>query len=54
MKWDKALRPCEEAARSAGILMTPVLVVNGRIVYEGSIPCLDELRKILDAAMVDR
>lgn len=41
-KWspalDEALRPCECVAYNAGILMTPVLVVGGRLLHQGSVP----------------
>ncbi len=35
---DEALRPCEERALEAGIMMTPVLVINGKSVHQGSVP----------------
>jgi hypothetical protein len=35
---DELLRPCETKARAAGIMMTPVLVVGGRCVHQGSVP----------------
>jgi protein-disulfide isomerase len=35
---DELLRPCESKAREAGIMMTPVLVVGGRCVHQGSVP----------------
>jgi hypothetical protein len=35
---DELLRPCELKAREAGIMMTPVLVVGGRSVHQGSVP----------------
>ena len=41
-KWspalDEALRPCEHIAREAGILMTPALVLGGRLFHQGSVP----------------
>jgi hypothetical protein len=41
-KWspalDEALRPCEQIARKAGILMTPALVLGGRLLHQGSVP----------------
>ncbi|MBD3242773.1 MAG: hypothetical protein GF331_19430 [Chitinivibrionales bacterium] len=50
-KWspmlDEALRPCQDAARAAGILMTPVLVVDGRLCHEGSVPSLERVREWL-------
>jgi protein-disulfide isomerase len=46
-KWspqlDEALRPCQQAAPKAGILMTPVLVVAGRLVHQGSVPERDRV-----------
>jgi small redox-active disulfide protein 2 len=35
---DELLRPCEIKAREAGIMMTPVLVIGGRCVHQGSVP----------------
>jgi small redox-active disulfide protein 2 len=35
---DDLLRPCEIRAREAGIMMTPVLVIGGRCVHQGSVP----------------
>ncbi|MBI4774449.1 MAG: thioredoxin family protein [Deltaproteobacteria bacterium] len=41
-KWtpelDEALRPCEEKAPGAGIMMTPVLILAGRLYHQGSVP----------------
>lgn len=41
-KWtpelDEALRPCEKEALNVGIMMTPVLVIAGRCVHQGSVP----------------
>lgn len=41
-KWspelDEALRPCQERAEEAGIMMTPVLVINGKSIHQGSVP----------------
>jgi hypothetical protein len=41
---DEALRPCQEKADSVGILMTPVLVVDGKVKQHGSVPSLEDLR----------
>jgi hypothetical protein len=41
-KWspalDEALKPCEQIAPKAGILMTPALVLGGRLFHQGSVP----------------
>lgn len=41
---DEALRPYQEYADSAGVLLTPVLVVEGRVRHHGSVPSIDQLR----------
>ena len=41
---DNALRPCEIQAIEAGIMMTPVLVINGKIVHQGCVPEADQTR----------
>jgi hypothetical protein len=47
-KWslelDEILRPCEEAASAAGILMTPVLIIDAEIVHSGSVPTRERVR----------
>jgi hypothetical protein len=40
---DELLRPCETKAREAGIMMTPVLVVAGRCVHQGSVPSREQV-----------
>ena len=35
---DEELRPCQELADKVRILMTPILVVNGRLKHHGSVP----------------
>ncbi|NDL67526.1 thioredoxin family protein [Anaerotalea alkaliphila] len=40
---DHRLRFFENKAQEAGILMTPVLVVNGKILHQGSMPGLDKI-----------
>ena len=37
---DNWLRPFENQAKGVGILMTPVLVIDGKIQYNGSVPDL--------------
>lgn len=41
---DEALRPCECVAPNAGILMTPALVVGGRLIHQGSVPDRQKVR----------
>jgi hypothetical protein len=47
---DDALRPCEVQALEAGIMMTPVLVINGKPVHRGSVPGADQARNLIEAA----
>lgn len=57
-KWspalDEALRSCQERAIDAGIMMTPVLVVNGNKVHQGCVPdrvqVVAWIRKAFDVA----
>lgn len=35
---DEILRPCQEASESAGYLMTPVLLIDGKIMHHGDVP----------------
>jgi small redox-active disulfide protein 2 len=35
---DELLRPCQEQALNLGIMMTPVLVLSGRVYHQGSVP----------------
>lgn len=35
---DNALRPFENMAKKIGVLMTPVLIINGEIMHQGSVP----------------
>lgn len=35
---DKRLRPYENMAKEIGIMMTPVLIINGEIKHQGSVP----------------
>ncbi len=41
---DQLLRPCEIEAKNLGIMMTPVLVLSGRIRHQGSVPLRDQIR----------
>lgn len=38
IQMDELLRPLELRAKKAGIMMTPVLIINGEIVHQGSVP----------------
>jgi predicted DsbA family dithiol-disulfide isomerase len=44
---DEAIRPCQERADSVGILMTPILVVDGQVKHQGSVPSIEDLRSWL-------
>lgn len=44
---DEFLRPYENAAKEVGIMMTPVLIINGEIKHQGSVPGLNQLEKWL-------
>ncbi len=44
---DDILRPCEERAEGLGIMMTPVLVLSGRIFHQGSVPSREDTRNWL-------
>ena len=46
---DEYLRPYEIKAKEAGILMTPVLIINGEVKHQGSVPPLESIHQwILD------
>jgi hypothetical protein len=47
---DDALRPCEVQALKAGIMMTPVLVINGNSVHQGCVPDADQTRNWIKSA----
>ena len=47
---DDALRPCEVQALEAGIMMTPVLIINGKSVHQGSVPDADQTRNLIKSA----
>lgn len=44
---DKRLRFFEDAAKDAGILMTPVLLINGKIIHQGSLPSVADIERWL-------
>jgi hypothetical protein len=44
---DRALEPCRLAAPAAGFLMTPVLVIDGRVVHHGNVPQRESIAALL-------
>lgn len=46
---DSLLAPCQRAAPSAGYLMTPILVVDGKLAHHGSVPSPGQLAAWLSA-----
>jgi hypothetical protein len=40
---DEFLRPFENRAKEAGILMTPVLIINNEVKYQGSLPRIHKI-----------
>ena len=51
---DDALRPCEIRALEAGIMMTPVLIFNGKSVHQGSVPDADHVRSWIQSTYTQR
>ena len=41
---DEALRPCQEKAEAAGMLMTPILIVDREVKHHGSVPSIEKIR----------
>ena len=44
---DEALRPCQEKAESVGMLMTPIMVVEGEVKQQGSVPSIEQIKSWL-------
>lgn len=44
---DELLRSCEKEAKNIGIMMTPVLIINGSIKHQGSVPGLAQINEWL-------
>ncbi len=44
---DEVLRPFEHQAKAVGIMMTPVLIINGELKHQGSVPALSKINKWL-------
>ncbi len=40
---DDALRPCQELAEKIKILLTPILIINGKLKHHGSVPDQDQI-----------
>lgn len=47
IKIDELLRPFENRAKEAGILMTPILIINGELKHQGSVPNLSKINEWL-------
>lgn len=44
---DEILRPFQEKAGSVGVLMTPIVVVDGEVKHHGSVPTIEQIRSWL-------
>ena len=44
---DEALRLFENRVKEVGIMMTPVLIINGELKHQGSVPCLSKINEWL-------
>jgi hypothetical protein len=44
---DEALRLFEKRAKEVGIMMTPVLIINGELKHQGSVPSLSKINEWL-------
>lgn len=44
---DEALRHFENRAKEVGIMMTPVLIINGELKHQGSVPKLSQINEWL-------
>ena len=44
---DEALRPCQEKAVAVDMLMTPILVVQGEVRHQGSVPSIKMIKSWL-------
>jgi hypothetical protein len=44
---DDEIYPYQKRAREVGILMTPILVVDGEVIWEGSVPSEKKLNELL-------
>jgi len=44
---DQALRPCEDMADSVKMLMTPVLVMDEKVLHHGSVPSISQIKSWL-------
>ena len=44
---DEKLRPFQVKAASTGMLMTPILIINGEVRHHGSVPSVEQIRSWL-------
>ncbi len=52
--FDAILRPCEQKAEEAGIMMTPILVIDGVVRHQGSVPDRSRIAQWLQDAFGSR
>lgn len=41
---DEVLSLCQEKAETVGVLMTPILIIDGKVMHYGSVPSLENLK----------
>lgn len=46
---DEFLRPYENKAKDVGVLMTPSLIINGKLMHQGSVPKLEKIDEWLSS-----
>ena len=47
VEMDEKLRPFQMKAESVGMLMTPILIVNGEVRHHGSVPSIEKIKSWL-------
>jgi len=46
---DQILKPCQDVASSSNYIMTPVLVVDGQILWQGNVPTEERIAGLLNS-----